>query len=35
MNGLLTFDATFYLTNLREDAHFRFFVVYVRIGAAG
>ena len=26
------FDATFYLTNLREDAHFRFFVVYVRIG---
>jgi hypothetical protein len=30
---LSLFDATFYLTNLREDAHFRFFVVYVRIGS--
>ncbi|MBW2266986.1 MAG: hypothetical protein JRH16_00320 [Deltaproteobacteria bacterium] len=30
---LSLFDATFYLTNLREDDHFRFFVVYVRIGA--
>ena len=29
---LCLFDATFYLTNLREDTHFRFFVVYVRIG---
>lgn len=26
------FDAVFYLTNLREDENFRFFVAYVRLG---
>jgi hypothetical protein len=28
------FDTTFYLTNLREDANFRFFVAYVRLHPA-
>ena len=31
-HSVALFDATFYLTNLREDENFRFFVAYVRLG---
>jgi hypothetical protein len=31
-HAIALFDATFYLTNLREDENFRFFVAYVRLG---
>ncbi|HEX2484247.1 MAG TPA: hypothetical protein VHQ66_03030 [Myxococcota bacterium] len=32
-HAIALFDAVFYLTNLREDENFRFFVAYVRLGA--
>jgi hypothetical protein len=31
-HAIALFDAVFYLTNLREDENFRFFVAYVRLG---